>query len=304
MNTYLRAFALTGLVIMARAQEGRAVVSADYPYIPAFVSTVSAAPGHTEVVAFPLRGAPSKVPVRTASSPFAYSPAGDAIYGQCSPDSDAGARVALCRIELKSGLRSTLPGSIGLYAGDIAVSTHEDCILVSGVLRGESDTRGVFKLSLPSGKMRIVLVEKEGSPNSAWTHLSLAPDCERALGSHDGLVEVIDLAQNRTKPLDGGLFLAAWSPDGKWVAAVENGEKGRTILMDAGTLQRKRTLGPSEIGWSPDSRYLLGFKPCDSYHGTLEVIDVGSGYRIAVESSRCQLNQATVGWVRRDAIER
>jgi WD40 repeat protein len=274
-----------------------------HAYNAAFIDTISR-PGHTQLAVFPFNGEPFLVPIRTASGPFAYSPDGTALYGQCSLDSDYRTKIALCRIDIKTGLTTPLPGSTGLYARDIAVAFHEDIVLVSGVLRRDKTTRGVFELSIPSGKIRTILLQDGRSTHSAWIHLSVAPDGKRAVASHDGRVDVIDLVQGKAEPLDGGLFIAAWSPDGKWLAAVENGEEGRTILMDATTLQGRRTLGPSELGWSPDSRYLLGLKSCDPYYGTIEVIDIETGERTAIKSSKCQINQATTGWVSNDLAEK
>jgi len=291
--------ALLGLADLAGGQQRDVIVRPDYPYIPAFISTTSS-PGHTQLFVFPLRGGPSKIPVQTASGPFAYSPDGKALYGECTPDPDDNTKFAMCRIDLKTGIATPLAGSIGLYGLNIAVSPHEDCILVAGVLRREKDLRGLFELTLPSGTIRIILLQGEPSIRSAWSHLSIAPDAKRAAASHDGRLEVIDLVQSRVELLDAAFYIAAWSPDGKWLAALENRESGRTILMDATTLQRRRMLGPSELDWSPDSHYLLGLKSCDSDYGTIEVIDVETGDRMAVDSSKCQINQATAGWVSSD----
>lgn len=133
-----------------------------------------------------------------------------------------------------------------------------------------------------------------------WQHVSVSPDGLRAVATQYGRVELIDIARGTAEPLDARFFIAAWSPDGRWLAAVENGENGRTILMDAKDLTPRRVLGNSELDWSPDSRYLLGMKRynwCDPYSGTLEVIDIDTGKRITVRSSKCQVNQATIGWV-------
>jgi hypothetical protein len=248
--------------------------------------------------------APSHVPLRSASGPFAYSREGGTLYGQCTPDLDRNTQVAVCRIELKTGLTSPLPGSIGPYAWDIAVSPKGDCILISGLHRGDKDARGLFQLRLPSGEVSTILLENQEPPGSAWSHLSLAADAKRAVGTHYGRVEIIDLVKRRAEPLDQGLFIAEWSPNGKWLAVVEKGEGGRTILMDAMTLQQERTFGPSELRWSPDSRYLLGLKTCDSYYGTVELVEVASGARITLVSSACQVNQANTGWVKSDITAR
>jgi hypothetical protein len=303
-NKWLRCIiAVTGLAGVAGGQQRHVIVRPDYPYVPAFISTTNS-PGHTQLFVFPLRGGPSIIPVRTAGAPFAYSPDGKALYGECTPDPDDNTKFAMCRIDLKTGIATPLAGSIGLYGLNIAVSPHEDCMLVAGVLRRDKDVRGLFELTLASGKIRTILLQGEPSIRSAWSHLSIAPNAKRAAASHNGRLEVIDLVQSQVELLDAGSYIAAWSPDGKWLAALENLENGRTILMDATTLQRRRTLGPSELGWSPDSHYLLGMKSCDEYYGTLEAINIETGERTTIKSSACQVNQATTGWVSRDIAEK
>lgn len=137
--------------------------------------------------------------------------------------------------------------------------------------------------------------------------LSLSPDGERAVARHNDRVELIDIAGGTAEPLREDFFIAAWSPDGKWLAALERGEKGHTILLDAKTLTPVRVLGPSELDWSPDSQYLLGMKQhdwCGPYSGTLETINIETGERTTIKSSKCHVNQATTGWVRADIWEK
>jgi len=286
-----------GLAAVGRGQRNDLAVSTDYTYSAAFIS--STAPGHTELVIFPLRGKAVKIPIRSAGGPFAYGPDGKTLYGQCTPDpagSGDPVKIALCKIDLKTVTKTAVSGSAGLYARDLAISNQGDRIFVSGYRR-DGDKWGLFEIAIPGGALRQVLQQSDKSPKSSWGHLSISPDGGRVVATRNGRVELIDTADRTTRPLGDELFIAAWSPDGKWLAAAEKGEQGRTILMDAKTLTRQRTLGPSELDWSPDSRYLLGFKPCGPDFGTLEVIDVESGERTMIESSKCQVNQATTGWV-------
>jgi WD40 repeat protein len=183
------------------------------------------------------------------------------------------------------------------------VSNRQDYILFSGTgLRG-SDVRGLFDLTLPEAKPRTILRQMDNRPPSLWLNLSLSTDNKRAVATQNGRLAVIDLVRGTVEPLGDDLFIAAWSPDGRWLAALKKGEGGHTIIMDAATLSRRRVLGPSELDWSPDSHYLLGIKQhdrCGPYYGTLEAIDVESGARTTIESSKCQVNQATTGWVIND----
>jgi WD40 repeat protein len=289
---------------VGRGQRNELAVSTGYRYSAAFISTTGTA-GHAELVIFPLRGKALKIPIRSAGGPFSYGPDGKTLYGQCTPD-PVGPRdpvkIALCKIELKTVTKTAVSGSTGLYARDFAISNQRDRIFVSGNRR-DGDKWGLFEIAIPGGAMRQVLQQSGKGPKSSLGHLSISPDGRRAVATRNGRVELIDLPDGTATPLGDKLFIAAWSPNGKWLAAVEKGEQGRTILMDAKTLTRQRTLGPSELDWSPDSRYLLGFKPCGPYSGTLEAIDVESGERTTIESSECQVNQATTGWVSNEVYE-
>lgn len=159
---------------------------------------------------------------------------------------------------------------------------------------------GVFELSVPSGNVRQILQQPDCDAASSWAYLSLSPDGERAVATHNHRLELIDLVHGTTKPFGDGLLMATWSPDGKWVAALENGGRERTVLMDASNFVRRRILGTSDLEWSPDSRYLLGWKKhdlCGPDLGTLQMIDIENGKVTAINSSRCRVNQATTGWL-------
>lgn len=271
--------AVLGLAVVAHGQKERGIPT-DYPYSPAFISTISAPPGHTELVVFPLSGKAFKIPVRSASS-VVFSPDGKALYGACTPyptEADEPIKIASCKIDLKTGTTTPVPGSVHVFRAPVSNSKDR-----------------MFGFSLPEGKPTTIFLRQQD--NHPWMYLSLSPDSERAVATHNGRVELIDIARGTTKPLGDEFFIAAWSPDGKWLAAVEQGEKGRTILMDARDLKRKRILGTSELDWSPDSQYLLGLKSCDEYYGTLEAINIETGERTTIKSSECQVNQATTGWV-------
>jgi hypothetical protein len=285
--------AVLGIAAATHGQQKEPVLPNGYPYSAAFISTISAGPGHTELVVFPLRGSAFKIPIRSASGGFRYSPDGRSLYGACTPypdpvRADEPIKVALCKIDLKTGDATPIPDF---------VPHHGDGIPSVGLAR-------LFGLTLPDGKPTEISLPADAHP---WMDLSLSPDNERAVATHNSRVEVIDIVHGTAEPLGDELFTAAWSPDGKWLAAVEKGEHGRTILMDARNLKRRRILGPSELDWSPDSRYLLGMKQhdrCGPYYGTLQAIDIESGERITIKSSECRVNQATTGWVSSEISER
>src|ERR1039457_2552782 len=196
----------------------------EYPYCPAFISTISDPPGHTELVVFPSHGKAFRIPIRSAAGVF-FSPNGKALYGACTPIpaiGDAPIKIAPCKIDLKTGRTTPVPGSKalhGYYAS--AVSNNEDRMVFLGFER-------LVELTLPDGKIRTISIQ--GADKHLWTHLSLSPDGERAVAVRNGRLELIDVSSGITKPHGNEFFIAAWSPDGKWLAAVEKGEEGRTIL--------------------------------------------------------------------------
>ena len=95
---------------------------------------------------------------------------------------------------------------------------------------------------------------------SVWKGLSLSPDGSRAVGTAGSKnLGVIDLKQHRIEKLWPG-SAAAWSPDGKWIAALTYALPAEIQLIRASDLSTARTLGQTSVGrlqWSPDSRYLL-----------------------------------------------
>jgi hypothetical protein len=283
--------AAIGLAATAYAQPNKAGAPAHYPYSAAFVSTISAPPGHTELVVFPLRGKAFKIRIQSAVGPFIYSPDGKALFGTCTPYPEP-TTIAWCRISLETGSVTAVPETAHTLGAPNP--GRDDGSVSPRLVRG-------FGLTPPDGRPKVISLPADNYP---WTDLSLSPDGERAVASHHGSVELIDLIHSTVAPLGHEFFIAAWSPDGKLLAAREKGEKGRTILMEATSLKRLRILGPSELDWSPDSRFLLGSKPCNAHYATLEAIDVETGGRTAIKSSECQIYQSTTGWVRNDISER
>jgi WD40 repeat protein len=266
---------------------------ADYPYCPAFVSTSESL--HRELVVFPPHGKSFKISIPSLGA-ATFSPDGRSLYGPCTPYRDqekVGERIkfATCRVDLYTGSSSPVPGTAHDLAG-----------------RSGSPPSGVvarLALAPPDGRLTRILVPEDGQP---WLHLTLSPDGERAIALHNRRLELVDVIHGTAKPLGDKWFIAEWSPDGKWLAAVENGEDGRTVLMNAATLASERAFGHSELAWSPDSRYLLGLKDPDGCGfqeaGTLEAIDIRDGSRATIESSRCRVDRANVGWVKCDVPAR
>lgn len=110
---------------------------------------------------------------------------------------------------------------------------------------------------------------------------------------------LIDLTKDSAKIIGHGFRRAAWSPDGKWIAAQGDIDQ-KVILFDTRTFNQSRTLGQSDVLWSPDSRYLLSWKSqilCGPYFFTLEKVDIKTGDRVAIKSSKCNVIESSGAWV-------
>ena len=188
-----------------------------------------------------------------------------------------------------------------------AVSPQEDKLIFSGGMRsGPINGYSLFELSLATGDVRM-LAEGPG-----FAEVSLSPDGGKVLVRHQGRLELIDIVRRTTNTLGGNFWLGAWSPDGKWIAALGNGPHGRssTFLIDANDISRQRDMGgkgDTEVVWSPDSRYLLYSEPqrrCPESRGvTLVEMDIESGKRSDVASSVCKVSgYRKIGWITIDAL--
>jgi hypothetical protein len=215
-------------------QHKNPLLLAGYRYSAAFISTISAPPGHAELVVFPLHGKAFKIPIRSAGGGFLYALDGKALYGSCTPYPD-NANPALCKIDLYSGDVTPVPGSTGPHIGgpgSMSLSASGDRIFFTGLDR-------LFERTLPDGMIKTKMIFPQADKH-AWLGLNLSPDGGRAVAIHGGRVELINIAHGTVEPLRDDLLRAAWSPDGRWLAAVEKGEHGRTVLMDAKSLARRR----------------------------------------------------------------
>src|SRR5260370_32590685 len=109
----------------------------------------------------------------------------------------------------RRGSTTPVPGSTALhghYAS--AVSNNGDRMVSLG-------PGHLVELTLPDGKIRTISLQ--GADKHPWRHLSLSPVGERAVATRNGRVELIDVGRGITAPLGDEFFIAAWSPDGKWL---------------------------------------------------------------------------------------
>jgi WD40-like Beta Propeller Repeat len=270
-------------------------------YYAAFYSAGAASMNEQKLVVFPDDGGPVAIPLPFALGRFAYSPNGTALYGDPLLATRNRIPEGIYKIEFNPTRVSPVLVTGFRRLNSIAVSSREDRLLVSGEYQdGHNRYCGVFEVSLPGGAVRPVLQGGDCKYLSSWLRLSLSPDGGRAVAVHNHRLELIDVARGEAKPLGDGFGEASWSPDGRWIAAIENGGKWRTVLIDANSFSRKKILGTSEGHWSPDSRYLLSMsdRGCgDSETGTIQTLNIETGAKETIASSKCQVYQTTTGWV-------
>jgi len=218
----------------------------------------------------------------------------------------------LMRIGFSPIRATSVIGTEGFRIKDFAVTPDGSKVVISGRHReGALEKCGLFEITVSTGSARHVLAT-DCNYQWSWTDLATSPDGSRAVASygnthtdHNYRLDLIDLARGTTKSL-GDLSRASWSPDGKWVAAIEWNRR-RLILLDTSDFSHRRHLGSTiETAWSPDSKYLLVWK----YHflkcgfaldvespASFEVVEVASGKRSLVGSSQCQLVRGSIGWM-------
>jgi hypothetical protein len=295
----------------------------------AFVELTVSSIGQIKVSPYPYEGAnyvsspqsdalrifPSKRNAITIAFPFRlrtemFGPDGKSIYGIIIADrktNDARDQSGLSKVEFNPIRVSPVPGTIGLNIRSFAVSSRQDRLVVSGNLHNANC--GVFEILLPDGKIRQVL-SYDCHNLWDWVDLSLSPNGEQAVATvgsnidHDLHLELIDLVHGTTKSLGDEFCLGAWSPDGKWIVVRKSGPRDELSLLDAVDFSRRRALGGVVVlapEWSPDSRYILVWSGslfrCGLYAdldgpSTLQTLDIQTGKRSTIQSSRCQITRS------------
>jgi hypothetical protein len=267
---------------------------------------------NSRLVIFPSDRRQFSIPLPLALRSLTFGARGESLYAGTFKRLDAKTVTpmpGLFKIELNPARVNALPGSDGFYlSGRFAISRREDMLLFAGVRTDAgSMTCGIFEFNLPDGNLRSVLETSDCRAGSPWRVFDISPDASEALIRVDRRLALLDLAQGRVTPLEGELWGGAYSPDGKWIAALELFPPGRsrTILIDPKDLSRRRDLGGSnddEVVWSPDSRFLLHVMPrdaCPSQNpSALETLDIETGQRFTLKNSICKAGAGRdIGWV-------
>jgi hypothetical protein len=260
---------------------------------------------------------PPKGPLVTVSLPFflvgpaRFGSDGRSMYGIVA-DRKSTVRpnhAGISKIEFDPIRATLMPGTSEFAIKSFAISSRQDKLVISGRVQSSGARRcGVFAVDIPAGNVKQILIG-ECRDEWSWDYLSLSPNGDRAVASHDRHLELIDLVQGTTRSLGSEFDVGSWSPDGKWIAVRESGNRDRLFLIDAANLSRRHSLGAAVVimpEWSPDSRYLLLWKGyifrCGFYldvdaPATLETLDIQTGKRSTIKSSRCQITNGETGWV-------
>jgi hypothetical protein len=195
----------------------------------------------------------------------------------------------------------------------LAVNATGDKVVLSAIYDHDGISEcGLFELSVPGGAVAKILDNLSLNCDflSSWTELSLSNDGMRMVGTAGkGRVGVVNLHEHRVERLWQGAA-AWWSPDGKWIAALSFSDKLEIELIRASdfAVRRKFDGGSARLQWSPDSRYLLVMTRglCGlgtGYFGSLQTLDIQSGQRSLISSSKCKVNLMSTGWVDDDVLK-
>jgi hypothetical protein len=267
---------------------------------------------NSRLVIFPSDRKEFSIPFPLALGYIVYGASGQSLYANAFKR--IGAKTitplpGLFKIELNPVRVNAILG-LGVFDGidRFAVSRREDKILFAGS-RSEAGVRtcGIFELNLPDGSLRPVIQTTDCRAGYPWRVFDISPSALKALISADRRLALLDLIDGKVTPLGSELWVGAYSPDGKWIAALELGPPGRsrTILLDPEDFSRRRDLGGSnddEVVWSPDSRFLLHavYRPaCPSQNAlALETLDIETGKRFTLKNSICNVGSGRdMGWV-------
>jgi len=229
---------------------------------------------------------------------------GKAIYGQASDQ--VGPSDAIIKIDFKPTRHSLVQGSVGLGTiWYLSISQQSDRIFASGWSKRQGMAEcGAFEID--TGTLRNLRVGLH--PDCGGAAGDISPDGKRVLGHQGNRLSLLDLETGAGNAFDTDLKDGVWSQDGRWIAATS--DTNRIVLIDATNTSRRRDLGPSggtPVHWSPDSKYLLLSKSqlrctLDLYFDSLQTLDVKTGKRSVIKSSRCEVGSGNVGWLDMEAV--
>lgn len=193
-------------------------------YFAAFCSSPGGSVGLQNLEVFPDKEEAIDISLPFGLGRFTFCPDGKALYGERMNDLTTGDN-KLYRIDLNPIRVSAVPAQASLKPiHSIAVSTREDRLLISGGYEEDGHHYcGLYQIDLPAGAIKPILQSADCGYRSAWLELSLAPDGKQAVGIHNQHLELIDIAQRKTRILGGrlrgGILVTGRTVDrrpGKW----------------------------------------------------------------------------------------
>jgi hypothetical protein len=234
--------------------------------------------------------------------PVAFSQDGVAIYG-VTPGQRP---LTIAEFQLRTRTYKRFDGVAGFDKVRDLLVEPDQAVLISGLYRvGSRFSCGIFEVQLSSGVVRQLLEAGTCRIASIFTSVTTAPN-ELAVGLFEQKFWALDFRSGVRKLLIDAYTAAAYSPDGKWIAIVERGRwHDRLALIDPANQSLRRDLGEyneqGDVTWSPDSRELLIWEHCSGgYVGTLVRLDVSTGRRTEVPSSKCAVRGEKMGWISSD----
>jgi hypothetical protein len=285
-------------------------------FSPAALVSHQTTGNHAEffIAVFPPAGKEFEISLPLIPRWFAYGPSGRSVYATALKETGPRSftdEPGMFKIELDPVRVNTIRGLDAFGSiGPFAVSRDED-LVVSGGSKDNSypaNSCGVYEIHLPAGDIHAAIETSDCRAGSPWRVLSLSPEKTEALISANRSLALLDLAKGSITKIEGQLSKGSFSPDGKWIAAIQinNPNPPRTILIDRSDLTKRRDLGESEdseVVWSPDSKFLLHavYRPaCPSQNPlALETLDVETGKRSLITDSICNSGSSRqIGWIR------
>ena len=311
----MRYFALA--VVLAVIGASHASTAEPASFSPAALAQRKAG-GHMEHVisVFPLGGKEFDISIPLITRWFAYGSSGTSAYAtalkEMRPKIFTPER-GIYKIQLQPARVDAIPGLDAFYSiGRFAVSQSEDFIVFGGA-KGSypAGSCGVYRVDLPAGNIRAILETSDCRAGSPWRVLDVSPKGTEALILADRSLALLDLSQGSIVKLEGQLSKGSFSPDDKWIAAlqVRNPDPPKTVIIDRTDLAKRRDLGSAsnnETVWSPDSKFLLQtvYRPaCPSQCPlALETVDVQTGNHSIIKDSICYCgSDGQIGWIRSGA---
>lgn len=200
---------------------------------------------------------------------------------------------------------ATVNGSLEVgsvwYLTDSSQSTK---LFGTGVFDGRC---GSFEIDPSPGSFRALRTGPLPDQDCGGATGQVSTDGRRVLSYQGNALDVLNLETGVKYSLGAGLSDGRWSPDGQWIAAWGS---GKITLIKADDPSNRKNLGKccdGGVQWSPDSKFLLLTKSelrCALYlyFNSLQILDVETGKRTVIKSSRCSTG-GWVGWIDRRAVE-